>query len=269
MEEERRFVLGLGHQKCGTSWLHKYLCQSDLFAEGHSKEFHVWDRLDIPVFENSRSKLKLKHVFSKKRIQEYRMENSVDYYFDYFDKLMTAGKSLTADITPSYSGLKSKRLNQIKREFEKRSVGVKAVILIREPLSRIKSAVRFNLDREIYSEGMKEGERDFESALGEYYKSEHCLLRTNYQDIILEASEVFGEEEIYVGFYENMFEKGEVNRLSKFLGIDAKSEFSAVYVNKTKSPVSKTKLDSEIRYFYENTYNFINEKYPTSKRLWL
>lgn len=50
MDKKRTFILGLGHQKCGTSWLHKYLCHSDQFAEGYSKEFHVWDRKDIPLF---------------------------------------------------------------------------------------------------------------------------------------------------------------------------------------------------------------------------
>ncbi|MEO9516857.1 MAG: sulfotransferase domain-containing protein [Lentilitoribacter sp.] len=269
MEEKRNFILGLGHQKCGTSWLYKYLCRSDLFAEGYAKEFHVWDRLDIPIFENRRSKLKLKHIFNKTKVRDYRMENSLGYYFDYFEKLMRDGKFVTADITPSYSALRAKRLIKIRQEFQERNIGVKVVILVRDPLSRIKSAVRFNLDRGIYSEGISKWEKNFESALEEYYKNEHCLVRTTYQNIILEASKVFDEKDIFIGFYENMFEDDEIRRISKFLGIDAEIEFSGVYVNKTTSSVFETKLDSEIKNFYDDTYRFFYENYPISKRLWL
>ena len=96
---------------------------------------------------------------------------------------------------------------------------MKVVILVREPLSRIKSAVRFNLDRKNYSEGIKPFENNFISALEQYYKTEHCLLRPTYKTIIVEASKAFKSEDIHIGLYENMFEENEVSRLSEFLQI--------------------------------------------------
>lgn len=107
MDHKRTFVLGLGNQKCGTSWLHKYLCQSNKFVEDFAKEFHVWDRKDIPIFSDKKSNLSLRTLISPKRYQRYRMENSDDCYFSYFDKLMSGEKVISEGITPTYSGLKA------------------------------------------------------------------------------------------------------------------------------------------------------------------
>ncbi len=123
---------------------------------------------------------------------------------------MNGEKVISSDISPTYSGLKAHRLEYLKNKFSEKEIDTKVIILVREPLSRIKSAVRFNLDRGNYSEGIKSNETDFESALIKYYKTEHCLIRTKYQNIISEAESVFASDSIYIGFYENMFEKNEV-----------------------------------------------------------
>ncbi|MFT5719414.1 MAG: hypothetical protein ACI9T7_003628 [Oleiphilaceae bacterium] len=268
METKRTFILGLGHQKCGTSWLHKYLCQSDSFAESFTKEHHVWDRKDISLFKGKKIKLNNLTFLCNESYQRYHMENSNNYYFSYFDKLMSKNKIVTADITPSYSGLKSDRLEYIKKEFLARGIETKVVILVREPLSRIKSAVRFNLDRGNYSEGVSVNETDFETALNQYYKSKNCSIRTNYENIISEAKSVFSMESIYLGFYESMFEVAEIRRLSKFLQIDAKEEFASVIINKTRNAVSLTQSDLKVKAYYAGTYEYFYKNYPIAKDLW-
>lgn len=254
MQYKRTFILGLGNQKCGTSWLHAYLCQSNKFAEGFAKEFHVWDRRDISLFSDKKS--------------SRLIENSDDYYFSYFDKLMSGEKIFSADISPSYSGLKSHRLEFIKKRFLEKKINTKVVILVREPLSRIKSAVRFNLDRGNYSEGIKLSETDFESALIQYYKTEHCSIRTKYENIISEAERVFPTDSIYIGFYENMFENNEVERLSKFLQIEPKFDFINVKVNKTRNAVSDTDADLKVKAYYADTYEYFYNNHPISNELW-
>lgn len=151
--------MGLGNQKCGTTWLYQYLRQSKLFAAGDAKEYHIWDRLDIPLLQHLGANIRRK------------LKQSPNFYFDYFEKLISNDCNLTADITPSYSGLKADRLKYIKQNFASKGIQTKVVILVREPLSRIKSAVRFNLDRGNYSEGIQQNETDFESALIQYYKT--------------------------------------------------------------------------------------------------
>lgn len=257
MEDKRNFILGLGNQKCGTSWLYQYLCQSELFAEGYAKEYHIWDKLDIPIIQ---------HLGADIRKKFAQNEN---FYFDYFDKLISNGKYFTADITPSYCGLKSERLKYIKKKFIKRGIETKVVILVREPVSRIKSAVRDKLNRNNFSGGITPGETDFLKALKQYYLQQHCVLRTRYQEIIFEAKQSFDHDDIYIGFYENMFEKDEVQRLSDFLRIDTKLEFAKVQVNKTLNAVhDETEMDALIRDFYADTYDYFYKKYPISQELW-
>lgn len=268
MRNERTFVLGLGNQKCGTTWLHKYLRKSNKFGGGFIKEFHIWDRRDIPLFSDKKSRLSLGTLISPRRYQRYRMENSDDYYFSYFDKLMSGEKVISADITPSYSGLKAHRLEYIKNKFLEKEIDTKVIILVREPLSRIKSAVRFNLDRGNYSEGIELNETDFERALIQYYHTEHCLIRTKYENIISEAESVFKSDSIYIGFFENMFEKSEVERLSKFLQVEPKLDFAKVKVNKTRNAVSDTYADLKIKTYYADTYEYFYNKYPISSELW-
>jgi len=269
MSKKRTFILGLGHQKCGTSWLHKYLCQSDRFAEGHTKEYHIWDKVDIPLFQDNLTNLDLRTALSSERMRSYRMENSEDYYFNYFDRLMSKDKLITADITPSYSGLRAERLEEIKQNFLLRDIEVKVVILARDPLSRIKSAVRFNLDRKNYSEGIAPNETDFEKALIQYYRTDHCLIRTVYQNILHEASKVFDKKDIYVGLFENMFDEGEVRRISDFLHIVPNFKFAEVRVNKTTNSVYETKSDPLIKDFYSGTYEFFYKNLPATNELWL
>lgn len=272
MEDKRTFILGLGNQKCGTSWLHKYLCQSNKFVKGFTKEFHVWDRRDISLFSDKKMHLSLRTLISPKRhqlrYQRYRMKNSDDYYFSYFDKLMSGKKAVSADITPSYCGLKARRLEYIQQKFAEKEIDTKVVILVREPLSRIKSAVRMNLDGGNYSEGIKLNETNFESALIQYFKTEYCSIRTKYENIITEAESVFSSDSIYIGFYENMFEKSEVERLSKFLQIEPKFDFAKVKVNKARNAVSDTDADFKVKAYYADTYEYFYNNHPISKELW-
>jgi hypothetical protein len=263
----KTFILGLGHQKCGTSWVYNYLSQSPRFCKGIAKEYHVWDALDIPLQKKNKVK---KIWFNSNAIQtaRYAMQNNPNVYFEYFSSLYSSKKSIAADITPSYSGLKANRLEEIKNRFIKRNVQVKAIVLIRDPLSRIKSAVRFNLDRKNYNEGINNGELDFYNALEQYYKSEHCTFRTHYEEIIIEAKKIFGEEELHIGIYENMFTHSEVVRLSNFVGVDLNIEYEKIKVNKTFGTVDETNIDSTIKAYYADVYDFCFNNYPITQELW-
>lgn len=268
---EKTFILGLGHQKCGTTWVYKYLSESPLFHEGFTKEYHIWDGVDVPLLRRNKvSTFRRLLDFRKNSVlaKRYAMQRDSDSYFDYFDSLYSGKTPIAADITPSYSGLKAKRLLDIKTKFAERQVNVKAVVFVRDPLSRIKSAVRFNLDRRNYNEGIKNGETDFAKALGQYYTTEHCVLRTRYQSIISEAKKVFPENQLYVGFFENMFTPDEIKRLSSFLGVEPNTEYAQVKVNKTRNTVEETEIDGEVKAFYAATYEYCSDNYPETRELW-
>jgi len=264
---EKSFLLGLGNQKCGTTWLHRYLRAKQNFNSGALKEYHIWDALDVPL---------QKHwvVTSEEELTQYtelcfKMQQTEEFYFDYFQSLYSDQINICGDITPSYSGLNVPRLNFIKAKFAERDIAVKAVILIREPVSRIKSAVRYNLDRAYYKEGIVPGTTDFSVALEQYYQSEHCRMRTSYHETITKAWDVFGKANVYVAIYETMFTFPEIESLSTFCGVSVNTELAKERVNKTHNEVETIpSLEGEIRNAYHDAYNFCYKQFPALKSLW-
>ena len=262
------FFLGLGNQKCGTSWLHKYLQAAENFDGGKLKEYHIWDALDVPMLREHRVRKKHNIMNPVGRLRA-NMQTQDDAYFDYFTSLYTNQVHLSADITPSYSALGAARLNYIKNKFGERNVAVKAIILIRDPLERIKSAVRFNLDRENYREGIEVGTKEFRLAMEQYYTTEHCKLRTQYQRSISVAYEVFGAENVYVGIYENMFESAEIERLSAFCGVALQTQLGQVRINPTRGKAETIPaLENQIRQAYDAVYQYCYDAFPLTKSLW-
>ena len=265
---KKAFVLGLGHQKCGTSWLHRYLVETPQFKKGFKKEYHIWDALDIDLLAHYRIPPPPAKPQLIRQMLIQRMQTEDGFYFDYFNSLYSKTKTLTADITPSYCGLDAGRLRRIKAEFNSRGIAVKPVIFIREPLSRIKSAVRYNLDKGNYKEGITKGEVAFEAALEQYYTSPHCVLRTQYKQIIENAIEVFGRNGIHIGVFESMFTSADITQLSNYLGIESQPKLGGVEVNKTKTTVVGTNLDAKIKDYYADVYDYCHRAIPATQNLW-
>lgn len=265
------FVLGLGFQKCGTSWLYRYLQQSVKFNGGDLKEYHIWDAVDIPIMSYNIVKKPglIRSIMDKSNNLRYRMQTNNESYFDYFESIFSDTVSITADITPSYSGLSKSRLSNIISRFRERDIDCKAILLLRDPVDRIKSAVRYNLDRKNYDEGIKMGETDFFRALEQYYKSEHCVIRTRYDKTIELVRGVFAKEDVYIGIYEEMFDSKNIDSVSNFVGIKAKYDFATVRVNKTKSATTVNhEIERKIKNFYSDVYEYCNEEFPSTKNLW-
>lgn len=267
---KKKFILGLGNQKCGTSWLYSYLQQFSNFNEGFWKECRIWDAIDITEskrFKISPFDLKIFKIGSV-HYKRFRMQNSKSYYFDYFNSLYNDKINITADITPSYAGLSVERLKKIKSQFELRKIEVKPIILIRDPLKRIKSAVRSNLDKKNYFEGIKLGETNFINALKQYYKSDHCKQYTCYHNIIRNAFDVFDKNNVYVGIYENMFSENKINELSSYLGVSANHNFAKIYINRTENEVFDTEIDDKVKKYYSEVYDYCHKVFPSTIELW-
>ena len=153
--------------------------------------------------------------------------------------------------------------------FQDKGVSCKALLLIRDPIDRIKSAVRYNLDRRYFKEGINVGETNFRRALEGYYTTDHCKIRTRYDHTLNNVYATFDPNDVYVGVYENMFEKDQVTKMSEFFGIDENFEFTKVRVNKTKSKVENMpKLERAIKEYYLEVYEYCNDLFPVTRELW-
>lgn len=267
MSEEKTFLLGVGAQKAGTTWLHRYL---DSFPEtdlGELKEYHVWDALTVPAMEyfllRPREEVSLRGGIRRVRqrlglrkpsLQE-RMQRDPEAYFDYFAALLSRpGIRLTADITPSYTALSANTLQRISEGFASRGIETRVVLLLRDPADRCWSAARMYKGM-----GKKDLARDHgvdislddAAAVLDYSRSEQAWLRTDYPRTLQSLREVFPEERLFVGCYETFFSTGELERLGSFFGLKADASRLGVRVNASDARHS---LDADLRRCLKGIY---------------
>jgi hypothetical protein len=203
------FLLGLGAQKAGTAWMHRYLESSPQCDPGFRKEYHVWDALDLPSGRVVRERIE------KQGGDRARFLTDPDAYFDYFAGLLDPDDiRLTADITPSYAGLSVGRLTAVRAGFEARGVRPVAVYLMRDPVERAWSAVRMDVRR---SGNTDDGA--VEARLRTIADDDQYDRRTRYDQTIGLLDETFGDA-VFYGFYERLFEASTLRDLCGFLGLD-------------------------------------------------
>ena len=204
------FLLGVGCQKGGTAWLHRYLEASPQCDPGFRKEYHVWDALDLPAGRLARERIE------KQGGQRAGFLTEPETYFDYFAGLLERpGTRLTADITPGYAALSAARLAMIRGGFEARGVRGVAAYLLRDPVERIWSAARMDMRRR-----GDEAPEDPETRVSHMYKHPMYADRTRY-DLTMDAlEEAFPGGDVFYGFYERLFSRETLEPLCAFLGVD-------------------------------------------------
>ena len=204
------FLLGVGCQKGGTAWLHRYLEASPQCDPGFRKEYHVWDALDLPAGRLARERIE------KQGGRRAGFLTEPETYFDYFAGLLERpGTRLTADITPGYAALSAARLAMIRGGFEARGVRGVAAYLLRDPVERIWSAARMDMRRR-----GDEAPEDPETRVSHMYKHPMYADRTRY-DLTMDALEAaFPRADVFYGFYERLFSPETLEPLCAFLGVD-------------------------------------------------
>lgn len=267
---KRTFILGVGAQKAGTTWLSDYIRLDSNFRLGliKEKELHIWDRKDLPQFSPPRRRIFRSK--GKKQLLMACMEQFEPLYFQYFSSLLRNG-GITADITPSYAGLRAERFLSIRRQFEKVNVEVKVVFLMRDPVSRCVSA--FNMD--MHKASLLQNDHcaitatDYDSKFLSYIQTEGCQLRTEYCSTLRALRRSFDSENIGVFFFEELFSEERLCQLSSFLGVSFFPEQASIKSNaaKKKIPLSPTSLSICARQ-YEAVYEEVKKEFPTQHKLW-
>jgi hypothetical protein len=263
------FLLGVGCQKGGTAWLHRYLEASPQVDPGFRKEYHVWDGLDLPSGRLARERVMQQarraataleagepaHAEALLRASFYA---DADVYFDYFASLLRPAEiRLTADITPGYAGLSVDRLAGIRDGFEHRRVRPVAVYLMRDPVERIWSAARMDLRRQGYPEPA--ADRVLRMHTREMYAA-----RTRYDETMARLERVFPRDSIFYGFYEGLFDRDTLRGLCSFLGIDFHEPDFERQVN--VSPKDLEELPEEtvrtVARHFRDVYDAVRARFP-------
>ena len=272
------FLLGIGAQKSGTTWLHDQLSKCTNVDLGFIKEYHVFDALFSKhcarykqklVSDLVNPKLNLDNLLLKKKLEF--IENP-DNYFNYFNGLISNNTDvqLVGDITPAYSMLHSEHFTFIKEGLTRRGFDVRVVFIMRDPFDRAWSMLRMNRDNIKRKNPEHELTTNEEQALLDTYKKPDSVLRTTYERTILEIEKVFAANEIFYGFYETFFNNENYTQLEKFLGINIGTPNFRLKINDVKISNSlSVSTKSEIVNFYSNTYSFISSRFGSKvKDIW-
>lgn len=261
------FVLGLGAQKAGTTWLHQYLAAAEGVETGALKEYHVWDARHLP--QAARYRPKLAQLRGGPWRLRWKMQRLPGYYTRYFAGLLARpGVTLTADITPAYGALPAAVLGQIREGFVRRGIAVRAVFVMRDPVQRCWSTVRMHRRNGVAKEGVTlEGSEM--AALLAYAGSEDAEIRTRYERIVPEIEAAFPADEIYYGLYETMFTPAAIAALSAFLGLPARPGAAQTRLNVSeKTAALDPAVAAEVAARFAPTYAFCRARFPETQTVW-
>jgi len=270
----KTFILGVGAQKAGTTWLYSYLNHHPNINMGILKEYHIFDQLfnldKTEAAANTGGRLISKIVNESRRervlmLRERFLENP-NTYFDYFQQLLYSDQNIyiTGDMTPSYSNLPEGALNLIKEELFARGIILKVIFLMRDPFERCLSALRHNLRKsDIEITEKKEINR-----LKLAYKTENFISKTRYENTITTLEKVFTTDQIFYAFYEEIFSSNEILRLCSFLNLQyTVPDFEKrVNVSRTETLIPD-ELKFEIVNFYNSTYEYMFSKFGRDRIL--
>jgi len=267
--EKKIFLLGLGCQKAGTTWLYSLISKSKNTNMGFLKEYHVLDAASIKELKYFKVRI-VDFLRSHELFQIRKMQKNLDIYVSYFSGLLMKDEvRVSGDLTPSYSTLKYDTIHKVIDKFSKNKIKTKSIILIREPMSRALSSYKMNIHRgnctEIPSKFLTE------NGFVDYFLSTQCELRGQYEKTIEVAKSAFNNNDLLVIFYEELFFPDTIKQISSFLGVDLDENFGNVYINKGKSDDAfKLSSDASLKFYkhYQETYRYIRDEYPDKYKLW-
>jgi hypothetical protein len=217
------FLLGVGAQKAGTSWLHQQLHQRSDADFGFLKEYHIHDALTIPKLERFRhlnvQLTKPRSWLQPRSWRRQRFFSDPRRYYNYFAWLLRRPRRpnrtvcLTGDITPSYAVLSADTFRGIHNQFQQRGIPVRPVFLLRDPIERIISSQRMKL--------RKQGRRDAATEVASLRKRVHKGqgLRSNYNQTLEALDQAFGLEHCFIGLFETLFQQDSYTALCDYLEI--------------------------------------------------
>lgn len=267
--EGKTFLLGVGAQKSGTTWVHRWLEGSDGARMGPIKEYHVWDAATLPACRDFRRPV-LSRGAQNRLVAA--MQRLPFVYFDHFRRLLdTPGARLTADITPSYSGLSSQTLLRIRAGFAARGIRTRALFLMRDPVERSFSAARMLSAKENQARaqaGDTGPALTAEDWLERNLQTDAMRLRSDYPATVSALRAAFPPADIHLEFYETLFTPEGLDRLSRFTGIAGDPALAGQRVNEGNPALLRPDLARRVARHFAPVYRWAKHAHPAIRDRW-
>ena len=234
LASDATFLLGVGAQKAGTSWLHDRLNRRKDADFGFLKEYHVFDALELEHFSSYRPKNPTPLKWRTWR--RARFMEQPERYFDYFaSRLKPPQIRLTGDITPSYAGLSAESYQRIQKAFARRGVQTRAVFIMRDPVERFLSQQRMQL--------RKRGSLTPKREIEHLNKASLKLLkrdspRNDYPATLDALRDGFAASQVFIGLYETLFTADNHRALCRCLNIPEQTPDGSHRVNASQATTS-------------------------------
>ena len=282
------FLLGVGTQKAGTSWLSDYLGRHPQCAVEARAEMHFFDlHLELPRFRwlaNARL-LRLEKQLEKlrARVREddflanaprftasakfLAMQGEPELYWRHFEDMVAQNPQarVVGEITPNYCSITQEGFVRIRAALEAHGYAPRVVFLMREPVERIFSEERMKDRRG------KHAESTAAQRLRDAMNRQKAGRLTRYEEIVPKLEAVFRPEELFLALYEEFMSEAEVRRLCAFLGVD----YVAPELEKKRNASPRTEDPdpadvATLRAHYAATYAFCRERFGAERidRLW-
>jgi len=226
LPDDLTFCIGLGAQRAGTTWLATYFAQHPSIFMSPIKELHYFDALWRPDLMGRRSLAYLEELQElvagldleevRDRSDRWRHTQQLarrldmvggghEAYLEYFSS-QVGEEAVAAEITPSYSVLDAGHLREI-RSLHRR---VKVIYIMRNPIDRVWSLLRHRERK-----GGFKLDRDFDATI----TSPGVMERSDYAHTLAALDAAFPPEDVFIGFYERLFNETSIRSLCRFLGI--------------------------------------------------
>lgn len=282
------FVLGVGAQKAGTSFLYQALNSHPDVEMSTPKEMRAFnshflpdectvlaDRLRNripPLLERNPLDLNdQQREFFNVLIRTMAIHYDLREYPRYFHTLLReTGARVTGDITPAYQLLSADHFKTI-RELLEKDFDLKVIFLMRDPIDRLYSAFRM---RDRYNAKIRPGREINVPAPQRFirnYRTSASEGRTRYELAIQALEEAFDPAQLHYAFYEELFRPETFEAISRFVGVDGLAPDFDEKVNASPDQGGLSAEDiATAREYYDATYAFCLQRFGEERirKIW-
>ena len=275
--QQPSFILGVGAQKAGTTWLHQELSRCSSVNLGFCKEYKAFPSIK-PEAPNTQWPWPPRLPrFDPKRFaqlpptdQHQWMRTDPRAYLHYFRTLVQGDAKLlaTGDISPHYGELSARQFQQIRRLLKRGGFNVKVILLLRDPVERVWSQLRMLRRQNRFPDLC--GYRGEETALALLHHHPRFAAKTRYHHTLDQLERVFSADQVHIDFYERLFTSDAHQRLATFLELDLPDAEFHTRVNASPKTIDICpKLQQTVALAYRDVYAAMVDRFgETVLDLW-